>query len=256
MKHLKPAKILAYITIGLVSLALPFTAKSSEIKASYNEYNYYSLKHLIPKKHPKKYDYCYKLQKKVSKKAYAKNPWVHMNGYVVTDHSGYTKYTKNMKPVKSSYYPRFKQLKAHAVSADFSKGNFIMHYKTRDNAIIHGIAFKKKQNIKVKRIKLTPNILLKAFYKDFIDPKGGFKLKKGNETDFLASKKQKHFYQNWKIDTSDTMKDTVADFMDTVRFGDVEINDPSYGYHYIFFKIDKFKKYKNYVKFRMLYGIY
>ena len=50
MKQLKPAKILAYITIGLVSLALPFTAKSSEIKASYNEYNYYSLKHLIPKK--------------------------------------------------------------------------------------------------------------------------------------------------------------------------------------------------------------
>ncbi|AWN33800.1 hypothetical protein DLD54_06350 [Lactobacillus helsingborgensis] len=53
MKHLKTAKILAYITIGLVSLDLPFIAKSSEIKASYNEYNYYSLKHLIPKKHPK-----------------------------------------------------------------------------------------------------------------------------------------------------------------------------------------------------------
>ena len=34
MKHLKTAKILAYITIGLVSLALPFTAKSSEKKAS------------------------------------------------------------------------------------------------------------------------------------------------------------------------------------------------------------------------------
>ena len=49
MKHLKPAKILAYITIGLVSLTLPFTAKSSEIKASYNEYNFHSLKHLIPK---------------------------------------------------------------------------------------------------------------------------------------------------------------------------------------------------------------
>ena len=74
MKHLKTAKILAYITIGLVSLALPFIAKSSEIKASYNEYNYYSLKHLIPKKHPKKYDYCYKLQKRPLKKPMLRIP--------------------------------------------------------------------------------------------------------------------------------------------------------------------------------------